>query len=819
MGEHVPDRAEVVIIGGGIAGCSIAYHLTRIGITDVVLCERQQLTSGTTWHAAGLVTQLRATRRMTELAKYTGELFATLEAETGQATGFQRRGSLRVANTAARYEELARGASMGRTFGLPVEPVSPGEIKERWSPISTEGIVGGFWFPQDGQVNPADVTMAYAKGARMRGARVLDHTGVTQILVENGKAAGVMTDKGPIRAKTVVICGGMWSRDLAAKIGVTLPLHAAEHFYIVTEPVEGLPRNLPVLFLGDEWTYYKEDAGKLLVGFFEPNAKPWGQKGIPENFAFGTLPEDIDHIAPYLDAATRRVPVLQTTGVQLFFNGPESFTPDDRYLLGETPEVPGLFCATGFNSIGILSSGGVGKALADWIRDRRPPMELMDVDVRRVQAFQGNRRYLEDRTTETLGLLFDMHWPNRQFTTARDVRRSPFHDRLLALGACMTEAAGWERPGFFGAPGTRPEIGYSYGRQSWFDACGAECRNTAEHVTLFDHSCFVKYQVEGRDALQVLNQICANDIDVRVGRVVYTQWLNEAGGIEADVTVTRLSETAFLVVTIAVSQRRDRAWLKRQIPADAHAFVQDVTSGLPMLALMGPKARALLGKISPADFSDAAFPFGTSQEIDLGYARVRASRLTYVGEQGYELYMQAEFATHVFDQIAQAGADLGLKMGGYFAINSLRLEKGYRHWGHDIGEEDTPLQAGLGFAVAMNKPGGFIGREALLVQQAAGPIARRLVQLRLVNTGPDAPMMYHNEPILRDGVIVGSVTSGAWGHRTEGSLGLGYASCDGGVTPDWLATGDWQVEIAWQRHAVQAQLRPWYDPKGERLKG
>ena len=819
MAEQFPDRAEVVIIGGGVAGCSVAYHLTKIGITDVVLCERQQLTSGTTWHAAGLVTQLRATRRMTELAKYTGELFGTLEAETGQATGFQRRGSLRVANTPGRYEELARGASMGRNFGLAVEPVSPGEIKERWAPISTEDIVGGFWFPHDGQVNPADVTQAYAKGARMGGARVLEHTAVTQILVENGKAAGVMTDKGPIKAKTVVICGGMWSRDLAAKIGVTIPLHAAEHFYIVTEPVEGLPRNLPVLFLGDEWTYYKEDAGKLLVGFFEPNAKPWGQTGIPEDFSFGTLPEDIDHIAPYLEAATRRVPVLQKTGVQLFFNGPESFTPDDRYLLGETPEVPGLFCATGFNSIGILSSGGVGKALADWIRDRRPPVELMDVDVRRVQAFQGNRAYLEDRTTETLGLLFDMHWPYRQFATARDVRRSPFHDRLKALGACMTEAAGWERPGFFGAPGTTPEIGYSYGRQSWFDACGAECRNTAENVTLFDHSCFVKYQVEGRDALSVLNRVCANQIDVPVGRVVYTQWLNAQGGIEADVTVTRLSETAFLVVTIAVSQRRDLAWLKRQIPEGAHAFATDVTSGLPMLALMGPKARALLRRISPADFSDAAFPFGTSQEIDLGYARVRASRLTFVGEQGYEIYMPAEFATHVFDRIVEAGADLGLMMGGYFAINSLRMEKGYRHWSHDIGEEDTPLQAGLGFAVAMDKPGGFIGHEALMAQKAAGPVTRRMVQLRLTNTGTDAPLMYHNEPILRDGVIVGSVTSGAWGHRVGASLGLGYVTCDAGVTEDWLTSGDWQVEIAWKRYPVQVQLRPWYDPKGERLKG
>ncbi|MEP9374813.1 FAD-dependent oxidoreductase [Mesorhizobium sp. KR1-2] len=817
MATEFPDRAEVVIVGGGVAGCSVAYHLTKIGITDVVLCERKQLTSGTTWHAAGLVTQLRATRRMTELAKYTGELFGELEAETGQATGFKRNGSLRVANTPARYEELARGASMGRNFGLPVEPVTPGEIKERWAPINTDGIVGGFWFPHDGQVNPADVTQAYVRGARMRGARIFENTGVTKILVENGKAAGVMTDKGPIRANTVVLCGGMWSRDLAAEAGVTIPLHAAEHFYIVTEPVEGLPRNLPVLFLGDEWTYYKEDAGKLLVGFFEPNAKPWGQKGIPEDFCFGTLPEDVEHIAPYLEMATQRVPLLERTGIQLFFNGPESFTPDDRYLLGETPEVPGLFCATGFNSIGILSSGGVGKALADWIRDRRPPMELMDVDVRRMQVFQSNRKYLEDRTTETLGLLFDMHWPNRQFETARGVRRSPFHDRLVAMGAFMTEAAGWERPGFFGAPGTMPSIGYSYGRQTWFDACGEECRNTAENVTLFDHSCFIKYLVEGRDATRVLNRICANEVDVPPGRVVYTQWLNEVGGIEADVTVTRLSESSFLVVTIAVSQRRDMAWLKRRMPGDAHVFVQDVTSGMPMLALMGPKSRALLEKLTPADLSDAAFPFGTSREIDLGYARVRASRLTYVGELGWELYMPSEFAGHVFEKLVEAGEGLSLKMGGYFAINSLRMEKGYRHWGHDIGEEDTPLQAGLGFAVAFDKPGGFIGREALLRQREAGP-ERRLVQLRTETDGIP-PHLYHNEPILRDGEIVGSVTSGAYGHRIGASLGMGYVVRPGGFEAEWLETGRWEVEIAWKRYPVRLQLRPWYDPKGERLRG
>ncbi len=811
-----PSRADVVIIGGGVAGCSIAYHLAKIGITDVVLCERKQLTSGTTWHAAGLVTQLRATRNMTELAKYTGELFGSLEAETGQATGFKQNGSLRLAKHEARFEELKRGVSMARNFGLEAHVITPDEVKERYPLAETGDLVGAIWMPRDGQVNPADVTMAMAKGARQKGVRLFENTVVERVLVEQGRAVGVALADGEIRADKVVIAGGMWSRDFAAKIGVSLPLHAAEHFYIVTEPMPELQPDLPVMFVGDECSYFKEDAGKLLLGCFEPNAKPWGMDGIPEDFCFDSLPEDFDHFEPILDMAVKRVPALGRAGIQLFFNGPESFTPDDRYLLGETPEVRDLYCACGFNSVGILSSGGVGKALAEWIRDGHPPVELADVDIRRMQPFQSNRRYLHDRTTETLGLLFQMHWPYRQYETSRHVRQSPFHDRLLAKGACMTEGAGFERPGFFARDGMKPEIDYSYGPQNWFEMAAIESRNTADAVTLFDQSCFAQFRLEGRDACRELNRISAGNVDVPVGKLVYTQWLNDRGGIEADVTVTRLSETAFLIVTIAGSQTRDFSWLTRHIRPDAHAIATDVSSGYAMLGVMGPGSRALLEQLSAEDLSNAACPFATSREIDIGYARVRASRVTYVGELGWELYIPTEFAAHVFDELTAAGAGHNLAHGGFFAINSLRMEKGYRHWGHDIGEEDTPLQAGLSFAVGFDKP-DFLGRDALLRARDAGPPRRRLVQVRL-DGRDNAPMLYHEEPIVRDGEIVGSITSGGYGHRIDASLGMGYVSCPDGVTKDFLDSGSFEVEVACERYAAQAQFRPFYDPQNTRIK-
>jgi glycine cleavage system T protein len=813
--SDIPKSAQVVIVGGGIVGCSLAYHLTLRGFTDVVLFERKKLTSGTTWHAAGLVGQLGATNNLTRLAQYTTELYATLERETGQSTGYRRIGSLAVANNKERFEELRRGASMARCFGLEVNVLTAWEAGDLWPLMSIDDLIGAVHLPKDGQTNPVDTTQALAKGARSRGAKLFENTIVTDIIVRNERAVGVRIAEQEVSAEFVVNCAGMWARDLGAKAGTTVPLHAAEHFYIVTEPIPDIRKHLPVLRDGDACTYFKEDAGKLLVGWFEPVAKPWGMQGIPENFEFESLPHDLEHIEPLLEDAIRRVPILAKSGIQLFFNGPESFTPDDRYMLGETPEVRNLFVAAGFNSIGIRSAGGAGKVLADWIVDGHPPMDLWDVDVRRVMPFQSNRRYLRDRTVETLGLLYAMHWPYRQPETARGVRRSVLHDRLASRGACFGEVAGWERPNWFAFPGEEAAYKYSYSRQNWFDNSAAEHRAVRQNVGLFDQSSFAKFILEGEDAEDVLNRISANNVSVPVGRIVYTQWLNERGGIEADLTITRESETRFLIVTAAATQVRDFAWLKRHIPSDARAVAVDISSAFAVLGVMGPQSRHLLSRVTDADLSNQAFSFATSRIIDLAYAKVRASRITYVGELGWELYIPTEFAQGVFDALLAEGASCDIRLAGYHAMNSLRIEKGYRHWGHDITDEDTPLEAGLGFAVAWQKPAGFIGREALFRQREAG-VRRRLVQIAL-----DDPnlLLYHNEPIWLDDRLVGRITSGMFGHTLGKPLGMGYvANLEGAVDESYFQSGRLEVEIAGVRTGARASFRPFYDPTNSRVK-
>ncbi|MCC2664953.1 MAG: dependent oxidoreductase, partial [Geminicoccaceae bacterium] len=731
---ELPAHARAVIIGGGVVGASVAYHLTRLGWQDVLLLERRQLTSGTTWHAAGLIGQLRATQNLTRLAKYSAELYAGLEAETGQPTGFRQHGSLSLARTAERFTELKRAASMAATFGLAVEVIGPAEARARHPLLAVDDVVGAIFIPSDGQANPIDITQALARGARMGGARIVERCQVTGISQANGRVTGVVTEHGPVAAEVVVNCAGMWGRAVGRLAGVNLPLQACEHFYVLTEPIADLPKDLPVLRDPDGCLYAKEDAGKLLVGVFEPVAKPWGVDGIPEDFEFGELPEDWNHFAPFLEDAMRRMPALERVGVRKFFCGPESFTPDDRYHLGEAPELGGFFVAAGFNSIGIQSAGGAGMALAEWIVRGHPPMDLWDVDIRRMLPFQGTRAYLRDRAVEGLGLLYAMHWPQRQYATARPARLSPVHERLAARGACFAETAGWERPGWFGAPGTAPAYDYSYGRTAWFENWAAEHRAVRERAGLFDLSSFGKLLLQGRDAEAVLQRVCANEVAVEPGRVVYTQWLNERGGIEADLTVTRLADDRFMVTTAAATQARDFHWLQRHIPQDAHAVLTDVTSGFAVLALMGPGSRDLLARLTPADLSNRAFPFGSAQEIELGYALVRAQRISYVGELGYEIYLPSEFAGPVFDTIMdRSGGEIAL--AGFHALDSLRLEKAYRHFGHDIADEDTPFEAGLGFAVALGKPGGFIGRDALLRAEERAP-TRRLVQFRLRDPGP-----------------------------------------------------------------------------------
>lgn len=814
MSQSLPSHARVVVIGGGIVGCSVAYHLTKLGWTDVVLLERKKLTCGTTWHAAGLVRAALHTPNLTKLAQYTVKLYRTLEAETGQATGFKQNGSISIATNPDRWEEFLRGATIVRAFGVEAEPITAREAQEKWPLLNVDDVIGAIWYPNDGQTNPADTTMALAKGARQGGAKIFEDTKVTGIIVRNGRVCGVKTERGDISAEVVVNCGGMWAREIGSWAGVNVPLHACEHFYVVTEPMENVPANLPVLRNMDECAYFKEDAGKLLIGAFEPTAKPWGMNGIPEDFCFDELPEDFDHFQPILEAAMRRVPTLERVGIRKFFNGPESFTPDQRYLLGEAPEVKGFYVAAGFNSIGIQSGGGAGMALAEWIVGGHPPFDLWDVDIRRMMPHQGKTTYLIDRVSEALGLLYAMHWPYRQFETARGARVTPLYDRLKARGACFGEVAGWERANWFAPPGVEPRYEYSYGRQNWFPHCAAECKATRERVGLFDQSTFAKFRVDGPDAEAVLQHICANDVGVEPGRAVYTQWLNERGGIEADLTVTRLAEDSYMVVTAAASATRDMHWLRTHVPEDARVAITDVTSGYAVLGLMGPNARTVLSAVTDADVGNRAFPFGASKEITIGYAPVRATRISYMGELGWELYVPSEFAGHVFDRLLDAGEKHGLALCGMHAMDSLRIEKAYRHWGHDIGEEDTPLEAGLGFACAFDKKPHFIGRDALL-RQREKVLTKRLVQFALED--PE-PLLYHYEPIYRDGRLVGHVTSAAYGHTLGRAVALGYVTDPGGVTPDFIASGTFEIEVAFKRYRARASLKPMYDPTSARMR-
>ncbi len=814
MSKDLPKKTRVAIVGGGIVGCSLAYHLTKLGWRDVVVLERKKLTSGTTWHAAGLVREVLGSVTLTRLAQYSLQLFQTLEAETGQATGLKQNGSIGIATNEGRWEEHRRSAGLAKYLCVEVHLLGPTEILELYPLLNVQDVIGGIYFPKDGQTNPADTTMALAKGARMGGAQIFEDTKVTGVLTAKGRATGVRTEQGDIEAEVVVNCAGMWGREVGRMAGVNVPLHACEHFYVVTEPMTEMRPNLPVLRDMDGSAYFKEDAGKLLIGAFEPNAKPWGMEGIPEDFCFDELPEDMDHFMPILEGAIHRIPALESAGIRTFFNGPESFTPDDRYLLGEAPELRNFYVGAGFNSVGIQSSGGAGKALAEWIVEGAPTLDLSEVDIRRMEPFQGNGKYLEVRAAEALGVLYAMHWPYRQFESGRSIRVSPLHERLKAHGACFGEVAGWERPNWFAPEGVEPKYEYSYERQNWFPYAAAEHKAVREAVGLFDQSSFAKFMVQGRDAESVLQRICANDVAVESGRIVYTQWLNARGGIEADLTVTRLAEDQYFVVTGAAVGPRNLNWLNRNTPEDARVTVTDVTGGYAVMGIMGPNSRALLSELTDADLANERFPFGTCQEIEIGHALARALRVTYVGELGWEIYVPSEFAAGVFDAVQAKGAAHGLKLAGMHVLDSCRIEKAYRHWGHDISDEDTPIEAGLGFACRLDKNVPFIGRDAVLRQKERG-VAKRLVQFALDDP---APMLYHNEPIYRDGVIVGYLSSGNYGHVLGRAIGLGYVRNADGVDADFVKTGRYEIEVAGTRFAATASLRPMYDPKSERVR-
>ena len=811
----MPATARVVIIGGGVVGCSIAYHLTKLGWRDVVLLERHQLTSGTTWHAAGLLTSLRDTETQTRLAKYSQDLYRRLEAETGQATGFVNCGSLQLAQTADKAQEMRRGLAMAGCFGVRGREISPAQVGQMWPLANVSDLAAAFHFPDDARVNPTDVTRALAKGARAGGARIFEHTPVTGIKTHDGRVTGVETADGTIAAEFVVNCAGMWAREVGRLAGVNVPLQAAEHYYLISEPVPGVHPLLPILRDPGSAAYIREEAGKIMVGLFEVAAKPWGFPKIPDGFAFGDIPPDWERMYPHIERAMKRVPCLLETGIKLLFCGPEAFTPDHNYLMGEAPNLANFFIAAGFNSLGIISGGGAGHVMSQWIVNGRPPMDVWSVNVRRAHPWQDNDRYLQDRIVEALGIGYQDHWPFRQWETARNVKKSVLHDRLAAAGACFGESAGWERPNWYAVGAQTPRYEYSWGRQNWFANNAAEHAAVRERVGVFEQTSFAKLLVQGRDALNTLNRIATADLNVKVGRCVYTQFLNGGGGIEADLTVTRLDVDRFLVVTAAFTQTHVESWIRNHTPADAFCIATDVSAAYAMLNLQGPSSRALLASLSQDDFSNDGFPFATAREIRIGYQTVLAVRLTYMGELGWELYIPTPFALPVYDALISAGRAFELRHCGYHTLNSLRIEKAYRDWSHDIGPDDSPLEAGLAFTCAWDKAGGFIGAQALIKQRESGPAKRRLVQFVLED--PE-PLLYHNEPIYRNGERVGITTSAMYGHTLGAAVALGYVSNAGGVSDAFIAGGSYSIEAAGRRCNARASLRPLWDPTGARIR-
>jgi 4-methylaminobutanoate oxidase (formaldehyde-forming) len=806
-----------VVVGGGVIGTSVAYHLAHLGWKDVILLERDRLTSGTTWHAAGLMVTFGSTSETsTELRKYTRDLYKRLEAETGQATGLNLCGFIEVAADADRLEEFRRVAAFNRWCGVDVNEISPVEVKALFPLAKVDDIKAGFHVKDDGRANPVDVTMALAKGARLAGARVVEGVPVTGVLRKGDRVAGVRTAHGDIAAEFVVNCAGMWARQLGDAHGVNIPNQAAEHYYLITEAIPDLPPNLPVLEDPASYGYFREEVGGLLVGLFEPVCAPWNVDGIPEDFSFGEIPPDWERMTPYLEKAMSRVPRTLEVGIKKFFCGPESFTPDLRPIVGEAPELKNYFVAAGLNSIGILTGGGIGRVIANWVVNGDPGVDVTGINIDRLHRYQSNPDYRRQRTIESLGMVYRCHYPTMSPQTARGAKTSAIHDRLAAAGAYFRDVSGWEGADWYAPAGHEPKVEkHSWGRENWFPWWAAEHRAAREGVILMDMSFMSKFRVEGRDAGRVLNRISANNVDGPSGTITYTQWLNERGLLEADLTVTKLDSDRFFVVVTDTMHRHAETWMRRHTPADAHASVTDVTSGYCQINVQGPQSRALLQTLTSADLSNEAFPFRAAREIDIGYARVLCIRITYLGELGYELYIPSEQAAQVYDRLVEAGKAFDLRHAGLKALASLRMEKGYRDYGHDIDNTDNPFETGLGFFVDFKKPGGFIGRDAALARKAAGMPTRRLLSVLIKD--PE-PMLFHAEIVFRDGQPVGYVRAGSYGHTLGGAVGL--AMVEGGAPIDaaWLVAGHWEVDIAGRRYPAAVSLRSFYDPEMKRIR-
>lgn len=807
----LPSQAKVAIIGGGIAGASVAYHLTKFGWKDVVLLEQNQLAGGTTWHAAGLVGRLRTSNSLTKINKYSAELYAALEKETGQATGWKQVGSLIAGKSKERMAQLHRMAAMAELLGVEVQIVRSAVVAEKWPLLCTDDILGGAWLPHDGKVLPKEVALALAKGAQRAGATIVEHCRVLEIEHAHGRATGVLTNQGRINAQFLVLTGGMWARELGLRCGVTIPLYPVEHHYVVTEPLAGAFDELPVGRDPDLGLYFRGEGNAVMLGAFQNFSKPWRVDRIPDDFSYQLLEPDWGKFAEPLANGKHRIPALQEARFAKFVNGPESFTPDNSFLMGETPELRNLFVLAGFNSVGIASAGGAGKYLAEWMLAGEQTMDLWSVDIRRFGPWANNRVFLRERVTEILGLHYQMAWPNREYETGRGMRKSPLHERLAAQGAYFGAKNGWERPNWFVRDGIRPVMEYSFGRQNWFACHAAEHRAARENAAMFDQTGFSKYLFKGRDVVAVMQRLCGNNVDVPAGRAVYTGMFNARGGFESDLTVIRLAADQYYIITGTAQTTRDFDWITRNIGAAEHAELADVTAAYSVIGVMGPNARVLLSRVTDADLSNQGFPFMMAKAIEIGRATARAVRITYVGELGWELHVPSEQAALVYETLMGADKDLGVVNAGHYAINSLRLEKGYRAWGAELSPDDSPLEAGLGFALDWSKP--FLGREALL-KQREGRLKRQLVIFVLEDPGP---MLWGSEPIYRDGQPVGYTTSGAYGHTVGGAIAMGYVHHSEGVDSNFIKAGRYEINISGERFPARAYLRAPYDPGRKRI--